>query len=227
LAALASTEKSKENPEATYKLNVQGTLRMLLLAELFKKKIIFTSSAAVYKDTGVSSYRETDELEGKSPYGTSKIEAEYLCAGFRNRIPIVVLRLFNVYGQGQNPEYAGVITSFLDQMKDGFLTIYGDGNQTRDFIHVTDVCRVIIDAVENDEWNGQIVNIGTGRATSINELATLFKNSTKSIMRVDHHNTRDEIKYSCADTRIMKQLFKRDLYTNLKENIKKLVKEYK
>jgi len=227
LAALSSTQKSMDEPEATYKLNVQGTLRMLLLAGMYKRKLVFISSAAVYKDIGRNSYREIDELDSSNPYGMSKIDAEYSCASFRRRVPIVVLRLFNVYGSGQNPEYAGVISGFLQQMKDGVLAITGDGNQTRDFINVTDVVKIIMEAIDDNAWNGKTVNVGTGRATSINELAAIFKNANKNILRLQYTDERKEIKYSAADTLFLRSLYRDDLTTNLKEDIKKMIKEHK
>jgi len=227
LAALSSGELSKEQPKLTYQINFKGTLEMLLLAESFKKKVIFASSAAVYADNGMTASRETDELNSMTPYGLSKIDAEYACASFRRHIPIVVLRLFNVYGEGQNPNYAGVITNFLNQMKNGVLTVYGDGNQTRDFISVKDVCKVIKTAIEDERLDGQIFNVGTGRATSINELAAIFKNNNKKILRVHHDKERDEIRHSGADTRIFKSLYKEPLETDLSEDLKKMIKEQK
>ena len=227
IAAVASNERSLKDPELTYKTNVQGTLRMLLLATQFKKKFIFISSAAVYRDTGRTSYRETDDLESLTPYGQSKIDAEYACAAFRSRIPIVVLRLFNVYGEGQNPEYAGVITKFLVQMKDGTLKINGDGRQTRDFINVADVVDIIKEALQSNEWANKIVNVGTGYSTSVNELAALFKNANKKIKEIKHVDPVIEVKDSTADTLFLKALYQKELKTNLKEDITKMVKEYK
>src|SRR3990167_2259314 len=200
LAAVASNERSLKDPELTYKTNVQGTLRMLLLATQFKKKFIFISSAAVYRYTGRTSYRETDDLESLTPYGQSKIDAEYACAAFRSRIPIVVLRLFNVYGEGQNPEYAGVITKFLVQIKE---------------------------ALQSNEWANKIVNVGTGYSTSVNELAALFKNANKKIKEIKHVDPVIEVKDSTADTLFLKALYQKELKTNLKEDITKMVKEYK
>ena len=112
-------------------------------------------------------------------------------------------------------------------MKNGVLTVYGDGNQTRDFISVKDVCKVIKTAIEDERLDGQIFNVGTGRATSINELAAIFKNNNKKILRVHHDKERDEIRHSGADTRIFKSLYKEPLETDLSEDLKKMIKEQK
>lgn len=227
LAALTSNERSIEKPEETYKLNVHGTLRMLILSQLYNKKFIFASSSSVYKDTGATTHRESDQLEGKTPYGMSKVEAEYACAMFRSKIPVVVLRLFNVYGPGQNSKYSGVITAFLDQMKTGILNVYGDGEQTRDFTYVKDVVKVIKEAIEDKNWDGKIVNVGMGKRTSVNEIANIFKENNKDILRVQHLPSRVEVRDSSADILNLSILYKDKINTNLKGEIKKMIKEFK
>ncbi len=98
LAAQVSVTQSIKDPDFTLALNTKGLLRVLLAAEQNKAKVIFPSSASVYRIEGKTTIRETDPIEVNNPYGQSKIEGEYLCAAFKRRFPIVVLRFFNIYG---------------------------------------------------------------------------------------------------------------------------------
>jgi len=227
LAAITSHDRSVAEPELTRYINVNGTLKILLLAEQYKKKVIFASTAAIYRDTGRNSYRETDELGSETPYGQSKIDAEYLCGAFRRVVPITTLRFFNVYGYGQNPDYAGVITKFLEQMKQGALSIYGDGTQTRDFIYIDDVVDILIEAIKNKEWEGKIVNVGTGKATTINQLYGIFKRNNRKVKSPAYLPAKQEIRYSVADTLNLRTIYHKELKTNLAEDLEKMIKELK
>ena len=115
-------------------------------------------------------------------------------------IDYLILRLFNIYGKGQNPEYAGVITAFnIAAQKQQPLIIYGDGEQTRDFINVNDVCEYII-KLTNSSIKNDIFNIGTGNSISINSLAKQFSNS------IIYKEARKEIRNSCADIKKLKNI---------------------
>ena len=219
LAAQVSVPASFENPEFTYHLNVKGTLQVLLAAEQNKAKLIFPSSAAVYKYLGRNSIRETDELESLNPYGKSKIEAEYLCAAFRDHFPIVTLRIFNMYGFNPLPQDDSVINQFINGVKEGEIVINGDGTQMRDFISVKDVAKIIVDAVSNPAWDGQIVNVGTGVGISMNQLAELFQ--VKEKVKVTHRDTTMGVRSAIADTLFLRSLYKEPLVTNLAKDLEK------
>ena len=175
-AAITSVPFSVENPQVTYETNVAGTLNLLASCARQKvSKFIFISSCAVY---GEPKYLPVDEKHPKcpiSPYAESKLAAENYCLGFHERqlCCSIVLRLFNVYGprQGLN-EYSGVITRFIERAKKKMpLVVYGDGSQTRDFVNVHDVVDAVLASMEKREAEGEVFNIGSGKPTSINELA--------------------------------------------------------
>lgn len=176
LAAMVSVPKSFDDPVNCFGNNTFLTIKMLSAAKLHNiKKFIFSSSAAVYgnKEGAVS---ETDVTEPNSPYGLDKLVSEKYIQMYCQLwgIDYLILRLFNVYGQGQNLEYAGVITAFnLATQRKHPLIIYGDGEQTRDFINVNDVCNYLAKLLTVNIKN-ETFNIGTGQSISINSLAKQF-----------------------------------------------------
>lgn len=193
LAAVVSVQFSMENPSLTSQINVQGTRRLLKSCiDCNVKKLIFISSCSVY---GAPQYLPIDEhhpLNPISPYAFTKLEGERLCQEFFNEsgLETVILRLFNVYGprQAQN-EYSGVITKFMECAEKGRpLVIYGDGSQTRDFVHVTDVANGVLTLIK-DDFAGEIFNMGYGKAVAINDLA-------KMVLHLSSRNC--EIKYKPA-----------------------------
>ena len=150
-------------------------------------RFIYVSSAAVYGNPRYLPINEDHPTEPLSPYGVSKLAGEYFSKTlFRGDGRVLILRLFNVYGPGQNPEYAGVIARFMERLAAGEPPIiYGDGEHTRDFIHVSDVVEAIEKALKADVREDAILNIGTGKPTTINELAyrmvKVFKANVKPI----------------------------------------------
>jgi len=145
LAALASVPASFKNPVETYEVNFMGTQNVLEAALQHKvKKVTFASSSAVYGDTEILPITEENPDNPLSPYGLSKLLGEKLCRFYNTAfgLPVVIFRFFNVYGPRQNPfsEYSAVIPKFLSIIKDGGTpVIFGDGEQTRDFIYISDL----------------------------------------------------------------------------------------
>lgn len=195
LAALVSVNKSIEKPIDSFGNNAFLTVKMLEICRRHNiKKFIFSSSAAVYaeKDTAIS---EDDPLNPITPYALDKYVAEKYIQLYSKlwNINYLILRFFNVFGNGQNPEYAGVITAFnMAKQKNEPLVIYGDGEQTRDFIKVEDVCNHILSLI-NKNINDEIFNIGTGNNISINELAKQFNSP------IIYKEARKEVRYSTAN----------------------------
>jgi UDP-glucose 4-epimerase len=174
LAANTSVQESVQRPVLTVRANIEATCRMLDLARKIDSELfVFASTAAIYGDRR-SSCRETDTPAPASPYASSKLASEYYCKVYAGLygIPTLVLRFFNVYGPGQSNRYAGVITRFVREALHGRPpAIFGDGRQTRDFVFVDDVIRATITSLTQSVPGGTILNIGTGRATSIMSLA--------------------------------------------------------
>jgi UDP-glucose 4-epimerase len=207
LAAIVSVPYSIENIAETNHTNLVGTLNVLISAkEAEVKRVILSSSAAVYGDQEILPVKENAELRPKSPYALQKLESEMYLKLFADiyELQTVSLRYFNVYGEGQNPNgpYASAIPKFIEQKKNNkSITIIGDGKQTRDFINVADVVSANISAMESNEiGKGESINIATGIAVSINSVAALVGGP------IEHIPPRLEIKDSLADISLAKSL---------------------
>ena len=179
-AAIASIPKSVSHPMLVHDVNVNMTLNLLnYCVKAGIKRFIFASSAAVY---GIleSKAIETIVCRPNSPYGASKLAIEDYLHAYRLTygLETVMLRYFNVYGKRQRySDYSGVITIFVKKLLDGdSLTIFGDGTQVRDFVHVNDIVQANMLAMESDNAVGEMFNVGSGKITSIRELAEMLKN---------------------------------------------------
>ncbi len=181
LAALPEVQYSIENPEETNEINIGGTQNVLIASQKAGvKKLIYSSSCAVYGEQEKLPMVETDLPKPKSPYGLQKYVGEHFCRIWSEiyGVPTVSLRYFNVYGPRQKSTgaYASVIMRFLKQKKEGGkMTITGDGLQTRDFTHVKDVVNANLKALESSKvGKGEVLNIGTGIQKSVLEIAKLI-----------------------------------------------------
>lgn len=174
-AAIVGVKRTLENPLAVLK-DIEGIQHILELSRLAKvKKFVFSSSSEVYGSPLELPEREDGAVNAKLPYAVVKLAGESLLKAYweKYRLPAVALRFFNVYGPRQEgSDYGFVIGIFISQVLAGKSpTIFGDGTQTRDFVYVDDNIEAAIRALWRDEANGQVINIGTGRPTTILELA--------------------------------------------------------
>jgi nucleoside-diphosphate-sugar epimerase len=185
-AAFVDVAQSIENPVLTNEVNVNGTLNILKASlDLGVKRFILASSAAVYGSTLRPRKREDDPLNPTSPYGVSKLTAENYARLFDHLygMETVSLRYFNVYGPRQSfnirSAYGGVIALCVNRLVRNIPpTIYGDGEQTRDFVYVQDVVEANMLALNTNNAVGETFNIGSGTSTSINQIAELLKGVT-------------------------------------------------
>jgi len=194
LAAVVSPYFSLKRPEIVNEVNVSGTLNVLRAALKNKlQRIVFASSSSVYGNQDALPISEDNPLNPVTPYGVSKLAGEKYCGAYCRSYGLntVSLRYFNVYGERQsaNP-YSGVIAIFAKRLAQGRQpTIYGDGSHTRDFIHVSDVAKANLQALLTKDGLGEAFNIGTGVATSINQLysvlAELYENPGTAPIHVD------------------------------------------
>ena len=204
LAAQTSVSQSIADPKTTIDIIVDGTVNVLKsCVKTNVKNLIFSSSAAVYGNSPDAPISENSQLSPISSYGASKLVTEYNLQAFSRFFGLnsISLRLFNVYGNGQSSE-AGVIRKFLKNIsKELPLEIFGDGTQTRDFVHISDVTQAFYRAIKNIEAKcGEVYNIGSGKATSINELASLLISSKGKDLQIIHKPALEgEIKDSKAD----------------------------
>jgi UDP-glucose 4-epimerase len=167
LAAVASVPASIDDPIYTMLVNTQGFVHVLKAVQetTFPVRVVYASSAAVYGNTTQLPCREEQQETPLSPYALQKMNCEQYAALFRqlHGVSSMGLRYFNVYGDGQDPHsvYSGVISRFMDHFKKGQpVTIFGDGTQSRDFIHVTDVARANFLALQSEQM--EVLNIATG-----------------------------------------------------------------
>lgn len=182
LAACTSVPGSVADPQTCHEVNVDGMFNLLCAAREHNiSRFVFSSTSAIYGPRETQCI-ETDHRNPISPYGATKLMGELYCTQFllNYNLPCVMLRYFNVYGPRQNPnsQYAAVVAKFLQQLEsDKPITIFGDGTQTRDFVSVEQVVQanLLVGMAPQEQVNGQVFNIGSGKSISILELAEKLK----------------------------------------------------
>jgi UDP-glucose 4-epimerase len=229
LAAIISVPFSVSNPELTFDVNLSGTTNLLnAYSERNVGRFVFVSSCAVFGDTKILPVNEKASTNPISPYAESKLSAERDCLSFQQRglLQSVVLRFFNVYGprQGMN-DYSGVITRFINCAKEGKpLTIYGDGSQTRDFVNVNDIVQALYACLKSSSANGEVFNIGSGKPTSITELAKTVLELTGQDSEIQYELARTgDIKDSYADISKAKTLLSYEPKVTLRDGLRALL----
>lgn len=211
LAAMASVPLSVERPEECNEINLNATVKLLKsAADNDVEKIVFSSSSAVYGENKNMPLKETEPPMPTSPYASSKAGCELYLKSFYESYGLnyTALRYFNVFGpkQDKNSQYAAVIPNFISALLEGKRAeIYGDGEQTRDFVYVGDVVKANINACESD-YNG-IVNIASGEKLTVNRLYDIVKNTLGSNLEPEYLPERPgDIKHSLADVSNMEKI---------------------
>jgi len=229
LAAKNSVEDSIKFPEKTFATNIDGTKNILDSCIKHNiKNLIATSSAAVYGETQNLPISENHKTSPSSPYGESKLKMEQLIQSFlkKHNLNSIILRIFNVYGLGQTPEYAGVITKFLERIsKNEPLEIFGNGQQTRDFVYIEDVVSALEKSIEKVEENhASIINIGSGKSTTIKNIAEqLIKLSRRKIEIKYSKQRKGDIRNSCANISLAKKYLHYNPKIEFNEGFKNLL----
>ena len=204
LAAMISVPESMVKPIECVEINTQGTLNVLQeAASAGVKKVCFSSSAAIYGDNPKVPKVETMLPEPKSPYAVTKLDGEYYCAMFANEgwMKTACMRYFNVFGPRQDPksQYAAAIPIFIHKaLRHQPVTIFGDGQQTRDFIYVKDIVAANAFLAENEELTG-IYNVAYGKRQTINDIAQTILDLTGSKSKIEYAPPRaGDVKHSQA-----------------------------
>ena len=229
LAAMASVPLSIDKPVECNDINLNATVKLLTSSvKNDVEKIIFSSSSAVYGQNENMPLKETEQPMPKSPYAASKASCELYLKSFYDSYGLnyTSLRYFNVFGpkQDKNSQYAAVIPNFISALLEGEQPIiYGDGEQTRDFIYVNDVVKANINSAESD-FNG-IINVASGEKISINQLYDIVKKTLDSAVEPKYLPTRQgDIKHSLADVanmeKINSKVDSKDFEAQLQETIK-------
>ena len=230
LAALISVPESLEKPEECLDINVKGLLNVLDAAKVNGvKKVVHSSSAAVYGDDPRLPKEVTMRPKPQTPYGITKLDGEYYLQMYYDQYGLntASLRYFNVFGPRQDPksQYAAAIPIFVYKaLKNEPIIIYGDGEQTRDFIYVKDVVQANVLAAETKDAIG-VFNVANENAISINELARLIIETTGSSSQIVYKETRPgDIKHSLASIKETRKSLNfnpsHDLLSSLKTTVK-------
>lgn len=233
LAAIPSVQTSIQKWTDAHQVNLGGTIRLFEAVVRLGKKIpiIYASSAAVYGDSAHLPLKEEGALNPLSPYGVDKMASEHHAHfGWSfHRIPSIGFRFFNVYGSGQDPlsPYSGVITNFIDRLFQGeALTLFGNGEQRRDFVYVEDVARILEKSMHRLFDGAAVFNLCSGVSTSINSLADLLGEIMG--MKVEKNflpSKKGEILFSRGDPSKLKSLLDLETKVSLKEGLTQIMQE--
>ena len=214
LAAVASVQASIDDPIRTHQVNFDGTLNLLEAARRNGiRRFLYASSAAVYGDAASIPVSEDGRPNPLSPYAVDKLAGEYYLLHYHRKYNLAAtsFRFFNIYGPRQDPSspYSGVISIFVDRLqRNQPVTIFGDGEQTRDFVYVGDLAELLVRAVRGAEGVGGVFNVGTGRRHSLLQLLDqLEKLSGMKIERRHEAPRLGDIQHSCAEVSRLKRAY--------------------
>lgn len=232
--ALPSVPRSVRDPITTTNVNVMGTLNLLTAAqEVGVKRVLYASSSSVYGDTPELPKRETMLPQPKSPYAASKLTGEHLCRSFYETygLETVALRYFNVFGPFQNPfsEYAAVIPKFITAALSGkSVTIFGDGNQSRDFTFVQNVVEANLAAMKASEAAlGKVMNVACGQSYTLLEFIELLKQLLGTHVNHECKDLRPgDVQHSWADISLARDLIGYTAPVSFEEGLRQTITWY-
>lgn len=233
LGAVASVADSVERPYETHLINQDANINILETIRknrLKVRKVLFSSSAAVYGNNPILPKNENSPIDPLTPYAIDKYASERYLINYGKLYGIntVATRFFNVYGPNQNPSspYSGVLSILLDSLEnDKEFNIYGDGNQTRDFTFVLDVVDAILLLLDHPKAMNDVYNVATGKSVTLNEVIETFQKIYNKKLKVRYKNVRmGDIKESVADVTKLKSLGfnpKFNIYAGLEAYVQK------
>lgn len=222
-AALTDVQESFTRQQEYIDVNVKGTENIFRIAKEFDLKVVYASSSSVYGNPKKIPIAENSERHPINPYGKTKLDDELLAEKYsKDNVSIIGLRYFNVYGKGQIGSYAGVITKFINRLKQGKSPlIFGSGTQLRDFIFVEDVALANIAAMQSNVKSG-FFNIGTGITTSIEQLAKIMIELSGLKLEPEYEKALDgDVQSSQADTSLAESMLKWKYSVELREGLAK------
>ena len=208
LAAIASVQASVDDPIGTHEVNLVGTVNLLEASKKHAiKQFVFASSAAVYGNTEALPVSETTPLIPLTPYAADKLASEYYIDFYRRQYGLtpVIFRFFNIFGPRQDPSspYSGVISIFMQRaINNQQMTVFGDGEQSRDFVYVADLVQLLANAVEKQNSHFLPMNVGNGLQTNLSQLLAFIRDFSNKKLNVTYAEPRSgDIKLSLADNR--------------------------
>jgi nucleoside-diphosphate-sugar epimerase len=232
--ALPSVPRSVDDPAATHRHCVDATFTLLLAARDAKvKRFVYAASSSAYGDTPALPKVETMPVNPLSPYAAAKLMGEYYCSVFYKvfGLETISLRYFNVFGPQQDPtsQYAAAIPAFVTSiLKNKPPTIYGDGEQSRDFTYVDNVVEANLLAAGVKKTEGQVVNIACGEAITVNAIIKMINEITgKSVRPVYAPTRKGDVKHSLADITAAKKLLGFQPVISFKDGLRKAINWYR
>ncbi len=220
-AALTDVQESFTKQEEYNDVNVKGTENIFKIAKEFNLKVVYASSSSVYGNPKKIPITENSKRDPINPYGKTKLDDELIAEEYsKDNVSIIGLRYFNVYGKGQTGSYAGVITKFINKLKENKdPIIFGSGIQVRDFIFVEDVALANISAMKSNVNNG-FFNIGTGITTSIKQLAEIMIDLSNLKLEIQYEKALDgDVNNSQANTNLTESTLKWKYSVKLKDGL--------
>ncbi|MDC7815472.1 NAD-dependent epimerase/dehydratase family protein [Pseudomonas sp. BLCC-B112] len=230
LAAVASVQASVEDPVRTHQSNFIGTLRVCeAMVAAGIRRVVFASSAAVYGNNGEGTpINEDTPKPPLTPYAADKLASEYYLDFYRRQhgLEPVILRFFNIFGPRQDPSspYSGVISIFSERAKRARpITVFGDGGQTRDFVYVEDLVKILVQGLEHPAPAADATNVGLSGVTTLNDLIAALEQISGQPLNVSHGAARSgDIRHSKADNRRLLERFDLGTPTSLTEGLARL-----
>jgi UDP-glucose 4-epimerase len=215
LAAVASVQASVEDPVKTHQSNFIGTLNVCeAMRQHGIKRVLFASSAAVYGNNGEGESIDEDTAKAPlTPYASDKLASEYYLDFYRRQhgLEPVIFRFFNIFGPRQDPSspYSGVISIFSERAQQGLpISLFGDGEQTRDFVYVGDLVGILLQALEKPAVEEGAVNVGLNQSMSLNQMLEALKSVLGSLPPVHYGPARSgDIRHSRANNQRLLERF--------------------
>ncbi len=232
LAAVASVQASVDDPVGTHQSNLVGTLNLCeAMRDAGIRRVVFASSAAVYGNNGEGEPIGEDTPKAPlTPYAADKLASEHYLDFYRRQhgLEPAVFRFFNIYGPRQDPSspYSGVISIFTERAQKGLpIAVFGDGEQTRDFVYVGDLVEILVQALELSEVQEGAVNVGLNQATSLNQLLEAVGDVLGGLPEVSYQAARQgDIRHSRADnTRLLQRYRLPEPPTDMRNGLAKLL----
>jgi len=230
-AAIPSVPRSVAEPAETHEASVNATFSLLLAAREHKiRRLVYAASSSAYGDQPELPKREDMRPDPLSPYAVAKLVGEYYCQVFSRvyGLETVSLRYFNVFGPRQDPgsQYSGVISRFIDALLNGEQpTIYGDGEQSRDFTYISNVVDANLKAAESESAVGQVINIANGQRVTVNQVFEMVKKLTgRTNLQAKYAPTRTgDVRDSLADLSLARSLFGYEPRVQLEEGLRSTI----
>jgi len=216
LAAVASVQASVDDPVRTHQSNFIGTLNVCEAMRLAGvKRVLFSSSAAVYGNNGEGDSIDEDTPKAPlTPYASDKLASEFYFDFYRRQhgLEPAIFRFFNIFGPRQDPSspYSGVISIFSERAQKGLpITVFGDGEQTRDFVYVEDLVDVLVQAIETPQLEEGAVNVGLNQATTLKQMLAALGEVVGELPPISYGPARSgDIRHSRANNQRLLQRFK-------------------